>query len=147
MEALRKVAINTIALDIDKIIFEILSNKELQAFIVRANRFQLLEGKDSLGVKLSDIGGEYSEFTLKLHPEKVKDKVTLFDTGEMHKSIKVKLSPGLFEMEADTIKEGRDLELDWGENIIGVPEEKKDIIYDKIKDEIIRITRQRILER
>ena len=55
-----------------KIVFNILSDGAIINQIEEWNRLQLMDGKNSLGVKLSDIGGDYSEYTLSIHPEKKK---------------------------------------------------------------------------
>jgi hypothetical protein len=124
-----------------RIIKTILSDRAIQEFIEEANRKQLLDGKNSLGVKLSDIGGGYSDVTLSLHPEKVRDRVNLFDTGEFHNSIKVKLTPDLFEIDSDPIKTDdrgvTNLNDRWGIDIIGLNEENLQKLIDTLKDSLI----------
>ncbi len=124
------------------ILRQILSNRAIQEQIEEWNRQQLLDGKNSLDVKLSDIGGGYSDFTLSLHPEKVRDKVTLFDSGEFHQSITVKLDGDLFSIDANPIKtddSGRTTNLfeEWGEDIIGINEEKFNIFIEELGELLI----------
>lgn len=124
-----------------KIVFNILSDGAIIKQIEEWNRQQLLEGKNSLDVKLSDIGGEYSEYTLSLHPEKKKDRVNLYDSGDFHKSIKVKVDNSLL-FTADPIKTNdngstTNLFEDWGEDIIGLNDENIQKLINQIKDILI----------
>lgn len=124
-----------------RIVIKILSNRAIKEQVEEWNREQLLEGRNSLGIKLSDIGGEYSEYTLQLHPEKKKDVINLYDTGEFHESIKVKIENDLL-FTADPIKvddNGRITNLfeEWGEDIIGLNEENLQNLIDQVKDILI----------
>lgn len=91
------------------------------------NREQLLRGINSEGTLLSDIGGPYSDFTLELHPEKSKFKVTLFDEGDYHESITVRVTANGYEFDHDPFKEDfgytTDLTQEWGDEIIGLTDE------------------------
>ena len=125
-----------------QILFNILSDEGVQNYIEELNRNQLLDGENSLGVKLSDIGGEYSEVTLFLHPEKVRDRVNLYDTGEFHNSIQVnpQLNKG-FEIQADPIKTNdngtkTNLYERWGEDVIGLQNENLQSVIDKLLEQI-----------
>lgn len=151
MDILKQVANNVIDLDINRIVIGILSIKSVQDFIIKLNtQSQLFEkGEDSLGVKLEDIGGGYSIFTIEEKKKKGQptDRVTLFDEGDFYDSFSVKLGPDLFEIEADTIKEGDDLQDRWGDDILGLSDESKDVLFKIIKDEIIQVTREKIFRR
>ena len=70
-----------------KIIRQILSDRAILIWIAEKNKEQLKEGRNSEGIKLSDIGGEYSPITLDNDPRKVADRVDLFDTGKFYESI------------------------------------------------------------
>ena len=75
-DRVKKILDNAIALDENKIINQILSNKSFQEFIIDLNtRDQLFDkGINSLGVKLSDIGGDYAGLTLELSAAKGRPK-------------------------------------------------------------------------
>lgn len=124
------------------IIRQILSDRAILNWIEQANRRQLFAGKNSLDVKLSDIGGGYSDFTLELHPEKQRDVVNLYDTGEFHKSITVTVDTNLLQLDADPIKtddNGNETDLfeEWGEDIIGLNEENLQQLIEVIKTKLI----------
>lgn len=123
------------------LVFQILSNRAILNQIENWNRQQLLEGKNSFDVKLSDIGGEYSEFTLSIHPEKVKDRVNLFDTGEFHESISVKVDNSLL-FTADPFKtnergETTNLYDRWGIDTIGLNEENFNQLIEQVQNLLI----------
>jgi hypothetical protein len=135
-------------IDPARILKEILSDRAILDWIEEANRKQLLDGKNSLDVKLSDIGGGYSDYTLSINPEKQRDRVNLFDTGEFHDSITAKVND-LVSIEADPIKVGDNGNLtnlydEWGVDIIGLNEENfnnlleqlTEILIDKILEEV-----------
>lgn len=135
-------------IDPARILKEILSDRAILDWIEEANRKQLLDGKNSLDVKLSDIGGGYSDYTLSINPEKQRDRVNLFDTGEFHESITAKVND-LVSIEADPIKVGDNGNLtnlydEWGVDIIGLNEENfnnlleqlTEILIDKILEEV-----------
>ena len=124
------------------IIRQILSDRAILNWIEQANRRQLFAGKNSLDVKLSDIGGGYSDLTLELHPEKQRDVVNLYDTGEFHKSITVTVDTNLLQLDADPFKtddNGNETDLfeEWGEDIIGLNEENLQQLIEVIKTKLI----------
>jgi hypothetical protein len=127
------------------IIRQILSDRAILNWIEEANRKQLLEGKNSFDVKLSDIGGGYSDFTLQNNTSsisKTRDKVNLYDTGEFHDSITVKVDTSLLQIDADPIKTDEfgnttNLFSEWGEDIIGLNEENLQQLIETIKDKLI----------
>ncbi len=132
-----------------EIIREVLEEDKTQTLIEDQNRDQLRDGENSEDVKLSAIGGEYSDLTLKLHPEKVRDKVNLFDTGEFYKSIDVKLNNDLFEIDANPIKideNGNRTNLfdRWGEDILGLDDENLQKTIDILKDGLIEGILQKV---
>ena len=131
-----------------RIVFEILSDGSIIKQLEEWNRLQLMDGKNSLGIKLSDIGGSYSEYTLSIHPEKKKDVINLFDAGEFHESIKVKVDNGLL-FTADPLKVGDDgsttnLFERWGEEIIGLNEENLQELIEQVKEILISEIIQKI---
>ena len=124
------------------IIRQILSDRAILNWIEEANRKQLLTGKNSFDVKLSDIGGGYSDLTLQLNPNKQRDVVNLLDTSEFYASITAKVDSSLLEIDADPIKtddNGKDTNLydRWGEDIIGLNEENLQELIETLKDKLI----------
>mgnify|MGYP003650326294 FL=1 len=124
------------------IIRQILSDRAILNWIEEANRKQLLTGKNSFDVKLSDIGGGYSDLTLQLNPNKQRDVVNLLDTSEFYASITATVDSSLLEIDADPIKtddNGKDTNLydRWGEDIIGLNEENLQELIDALKDKLI----------
>ena len=99
--------------------------------IVRLNtEEQLFEGINSDGQLLDDVGGAYRPFTIAEKQRKGQpfDRVTLFDSGKLYDSYKVpKVTLDGFVIEADTIKEGEDLEDRYG-NLEGLTEESQEVI-------------------
>jgi hypothetical protein len=124
------------------IIRQILSDRAIINWIEEANRKQLLTGKNSFDVKLSDIGGGYSDLTLQLNPNKQRDVVNLLDTSEFYASITATVDSSLLEIDADPIKtddNGKDTNLydRWGEDIIGLNEENLQELIDTLKNKLI----------
>tara|TARA_R110001632_G_scaffold55200_1_gene135209 strand:- start:224 stop:622 length:399 start_codon:yes stop_codon:yes gene_type:complete len=124
------------------IIRQILSDRAILNWIEEANRKQLLTGKNSFDVKLSDIGGGYSDLTLQLNPEKQRDRVNLLDTGEFHASITATVSNDLLQIDANPFKtddNGNTTNLfeEWGVDIIGLNEEDLQQLIETIKDKLI----------
>jgi hypothetical protein len=124
------------------IIRQILSDRAILNWIEEANRKQLLTGKNSFDVKLSDIGGGYSDLTLQLNPNKQRDVVNLLDTSEFYASITATVDSSLLEIDADPIKtddNGKDTNLydRWGEDIIGLNEENLQELIDTLKNKLI----------
>ena len=126
-----------------EIIREILSDRAILKWIEEKNRKQLKEGLNSKDVKLSDIGGEYSAITLDINPEKVADKVDLFDTGKFYESIIAQANLVDFvEITANPIKveeSGQRVNLynRWGKDIIGLNEENLQELIEIVKDKLI----------
>jgi hypothetical protein len=151
-DRVKKILDNAIALDENKIINQILSNKSFQEFIIDLNtRDQLFDkGINSLGVKLSDIGGDYAGLTLELsaakgRPKKSASSINLFDTGDYYKSHKIVLSKDSFEIVSDPIKDDSNLYDDWGKDIVGLTEENLQKVRDAVTEKIIPIIKAAIL--
>lgn len=108
-------------------VFIAVSTDDVLRKVAELNREQLLNGVDAEGNFLSDIGGGYSDLTLELHPEKTRFKITLFDTGEYHQSIRARVTPDGYIIEGDHFKEDfghvTDLTERWGQDIEGLNEE------------------------
>lgn len=126
-----------------QIIRKLLSDRDILDWIEVANRKQLLKGKNSLDIKLSDIGGGYSDVTLSLHPEKKRDRVNLYDTGEFHESITARYKYTYLELTSDPIKEDENGNItnlydEWGADIIGLNETNFNKLIRTLKDKLLR---------
>ena len=53
-------------------------------------------------------------------PNNVPSHIDLFDTGDFYESFEVKVMSDGFLIEADTIKDGEDLRVRWGNDILGL---------------------------
>ena len=94
---------------------------KVQKFMVKLNTDQLrYEFVNSDGVLLSDIGGNYSPFTVEVGNKQNEFSVDLYDTGEFHQSFKiVGVSSKGFFIDSDPIKDGVNLLEQWGEKVEG----------------------------
>lgn len=149
MRALAALANRIKAITVLEVLKHLSENKEFTDLIIELNtRKQLFDrGIDSTGRQLSDVGGNYSPYTLQLHPEKIEDKITLFDTGDFYESFRVFYSNGDFIISADTIKDTSNLIEDWGANILGLTDESLSLLREKGKQIIIPYVRKKILTR
>jgi len=142
-------------LNVDQIAIGIYQQDDVQNLIIELNTQNQLfdKGEDSIGATLESIGGPYSPVTIEGLPgpggflgKRERglpfDRITLFDSGDFYGSFKVVPFLGGFRIEADTVKDGRDLKIDWGQNIIGLQNESKKILIElirpKFKAEVIR---------
>lgn len=109
-----------------KIVFDVPNVKQM---IIEMNTNDQLfkKGVDSNGVSLMDIGGDYSFVTkdMKSRNNQPYDHITLKDTGDFYKSWNVKILADTIFIEADTIKDGDDLQQRWGNDILGLTDESK----------------------
>lgn len=139
MERLLNLAKRAMALDENYLLNIILADVELQKAILDLNRIgQLFEqGVNSQGVPLKEIGGSmftesgYSPYTIMIKEEKGQrtDHITLRDTGAFYGSFVLILGDKEFIIDADPIKEdGTDLFREWGEDILGLTEESREIL-------------------
>lgn len=130
-----------INLDIDSIVLDITRTQEFKTLVIKLNTEGLptsqlfIKGEDSTGKELSKIGGSYSPFTIEEKKKKGQptDRVTLKDTGDFYMSFEVIPFKGGFIIDANTIKDGEDLEDDWGHNIIGLQDENIQILIEFYK--------------
>ena len=125
----------------------ILLQAETQKFIISLNTDDQLfnKGQDSEGVNLEDIGGEYSPFT---EEQKIRDglpfnRVTLFQKGDFYATFRIEVGNGHFDIVANTIKDGVDLQDRWGIKILGLNEKNTAkillFIERKIADHILNL--------
>lgn len=143
-------------LNIDQIAIGIYQQEDVQTLIINLNtQGQLFDkGEDSTGRKLEDIGGPYADSTIEGIPGKFLgkkqlglpfDRITLFNKGDFHGSFEVIPFLGGFKIQADANKDGTDLTVEWGKNIIGLQNESKAILIKFIrpllKREVLRLLR------
>ena len=127
-----------------RIFVDIMSDNKVQTHIVKLNTDQMrVDFMNSDGVLLSDIGGEYSDFTMQAGGKKSKSSVDLHDTGEFHDSFRIeRVRPDGFEINSDPVKDdGTNLLVEWGKEIEGLTFENlaktsifiKDFYVEKIQ--------------
>ena len=101
----------------------VLRRPDVQAFIINLNTEDQLKAnnENSLGVKLYQIGGEYSVETLILKGIRNPKKVTLYDTGAYYETFAIiPLINGDFEIQSNSSIHGEDLKDRWGDEIEGL---------------------------
>ena len=109
-----------------------LKDKNVQAFVLKLNKDQLLKDNiDSEGVKLYEIGGEYKPFTQRKKGLGAKE-INLYDTGAFQNSFQIRRSLFGFDIIANYNKEGKDLRNRWGQNITGLTKENDKKALKKI---------------
>ncbi|MGR3177516.1 MAG: hypothetical protein ACUZ8E_05630 [Candidatus Anammoxibacter sp.] len=113
----------------------------IEDFITEDQLFE--RGIDGLGKSL----GQYSPFTKqfkdtiagRLGRNTRSDHITLRDTGDFHRSIKVKLQRDGIKIESDPIKEDTNLLTEFGEEILFLTEENLTEFRNVLlKDDLIR---------
>ena len=93
---------NAESMEIDPALRFAIDKPRNKALVITLNtRRQLYaQGVDALGVQLSDIGGTYTAYTLRLkdgtRPRNTADHIDLFDTGEFYESFEVITGPDAF---------------------------------------------------
>jgi hypothetical protein len=123
---------------IEKVLIRVLDMPSTQKFLIDLNtRVQLFqEGENSLGVKLSDIGGDYTAST-KLYKSKKgqpTNRVTLYDTGDFYGSFTVEPTASAdFIIDSDPMKGSFDLFERWGEDVEGLNEENLQMVLDYLE--------------
>lgn len=155
MKRLIKLLETFLSLDIDQIAMGIWIQEDVQTLIIDLNTQDQLfdEGVDSEGISLEDIGGPYAFSTIEGRegPSGFKgkkelglpfDHITLFNKGIFYGSFRVIPSLGGFRIEAETVKDGVDLRIEWGKNILGLNNESKrklkPAIAPLLKEEVAR---------
>lgn len=155
MERLFKVLDNALKLDIDKLMQEVYSDKELQEFILDLNRRRQLfqRGIDSKGSKL----GVYAPLTEKLSEGitfsfqgEGKTKVAggdifLFDTGDFYESFKIVIEKTAIEITADPQKEDTNLFDKYGPDIVGLTEDSIAILQAIVRERLIPLIRASLI--
>lgn len=112
------------------VIFEIVFNdKRIQDEIIRLNTQEQLfkRGIDSEG----KIIGRYSINTQRINPEKrAGSPYTLKDTEEFYKSFRVTANKVMIEIDANPFKENDNLFTKYGEEIVGLTDESREILKE-----------------
>ena len=124
--------------DIERVLIRILDMSSTQKFIINLNtRVQLFrQGENSLGVKLSDVGGEYTTSTKLTKKKKGQptNRVTLYDTGDFYDSFTVEPTASAdFIIDSDPMKGSYDLFSRWGEDVEGLNEENMQLVLDYLE--------------
>ena len=110
-----------------EVFVRVMSKDEAQKEAVRLNVSQMKDKFiNSEGVKLSDIGGPYSPYTMSKGKKKSPESVDLHDTGQFHESGRIEnvTSTG-FDIVFDTQKDTVDLKVEWGKEIEGLTDESQ----------------------
>ena len=147
---------NVKALTYESTLFFVFSQDGIQLFAIELNTGgpnngeygQLfLNGTDSEGVSLHDIGGDYAPITqeLKRFEGLPFDHITLYQEGDFYKSWEFMQKDDSFVLKADTIKDGDDLRDRWGEDIIGLTNESIQALNIEVLPEIIKFILREIL--
>ncbi len=156
--ALSDLVENGRALTINRALFFVFSDDQIQDFVLELNtgggifargiKGQLFSGIDSTGNELADIGGDYSPITIQEKQFKglPTDRITLFDEGDFYSSFRIDVSKESISILANTIKEDVDLQNRWGDELLGLTDESRSkllneiipIIIDYIKEQILR---------
>jgi hypothetical protein len=153
---LLKSARRAIALDEKKMFNTVLADKGFQGFILFLNKSQLFDGEDSLGVKLSKIGGGYSltteflsggktfTFAGKSKTKKAGESPFLLDDGDYYNSYNLKLGDGFFVIDSNPQKEDNNLEDSYGDNLEGLQDKNLQKIINVIRKKFIEEVRKQI---
>lgn len=152
MQALLNLLERAVNIDENAILTAVLANQDLQKKILDLNRIGQLfdKGINSLGEKLSDVGGNYSPFTLDLaikegRPKKAADHIDLHDTGDFYASFYIVLGGEEFEIKANPIKDNTNLFTEWGEDIMGLTEESIGILTDFVRVLLVPVIKDYLL--
>jgi hypothetical protein len=137
---LKEVLNNVTKLDVNNIMFMYFNGNEgVKDEVIRLNTDEQLfnKGVDSVGRELESIGGSYSDVTIlfKRAEGLPFDRVTLFSTGAFYDSFIVKAQKDGILIEANTFKNGKDLQNRWGDNIIGLTELSLNELVEYILDD------------
>lgn len=155
--ALSDLVENGRALTIDKALFFVFSDDQIQDFVLELNtgggifargiKGQLFSGVDSTGNELADIGGDYSPITIQEKQFKglPTDRITLFDEGDFYRSFRIDVSKDSVSISANTIKEGVDLQNRWGDELLGLTDESRNKLIDELIPEIIQFIIEELL--
>jgi len=122
------------------------NTEQVKKLIIKLNtEIQLgRQNVDSTSKKLSEIGGEYTDFTLELNasigrPKLGPDRIDLHATGRFWRSWRVTITAKRIIIEADPITtDGTNLTDRWGPKIIGLTNESFEQVKEQIKQNYFR---------
>lgn len=118
----------------------VFDNPRVKQEIIRLNtEEQLFEGVNAKGEFLDDIGGAYRPFTIaeKIRKNQVYKHTTLFDTGEYYNSYTVKVDEFGITIGSDPVKDGDNLEDDYGSDLMGLTEDHQIKIFQFITNDYV----------
>ncbi len=127
---------------------QIFRSTELQEDIIYYNTInQLFEkGEDKLGRTLESIGGGYHPYTVEIKLQKGQpvDRVTLKDTGQFYDSWKVVVPNGAdyIMLVANPIKDGKDINEEWGGYVIGLNRDNMQKVIDYVREKLPQLVKQ-----
>lgn len=136
-------------INVEQVLIKILSRPKTQEFIIELNtQVQLYnEGENSLGVKLSAVGGSYTRRTREIKKAKGQptNRVTLYDTGEFYDSFTVKPTASAdFIINSDPIKidertgQVTNLFFRWGKDVEGLNPENMEKVLKYLENEFFK---------
>ncbi len=144
-------------IDSISILFFIFEQTSIQNFAIQLNtgakgntRFgQLfLLGVDSTEKRLDKIGGDYAPRTVRIKRRQglPTDHVTLYDKGDFYKTWIFINSNGTINFKADTAKGDHDLDDRWGQDLIGLTNDSKGKLRERVLPEIREQTISKLLQ-
>lgn len=154
--ALKKLAENTINLNVTELSVSVFSLPDIKQFIIRLNRVDqlYLEGLDvndkiigTYSYTTAVMAGEESYiFNGLVSSKKVGEPYTLYDTGVFYESFKVIVGKDGFTITANTTKDNGDDLVDKFGEILGLTENSKYELGQKMLPFIIEAARESILK-
>lgn len=148
---------NIKGLDYSSTLFFVFSQDHIQLLAMELNTGSpnnteygqlFLHGVDAKGESLSKLGGNYSPFTqmVKQLDGLPFNRVTLYQEGDFYKSWDIQVKKDKFVLSANTIKDGEDLQVRWGEDLVGLTDESIERLNLEVVDEIIEYVLSEILQ-
>lgn len=134
----------------DKIIIQVIQDKNIQTFILDLNRIGQLFDKGETANE--EYLGNYSITTERLNKglgnnKTTSDHITLKDKGDFYKSFFVRIYKDGFTIVANSIKDdGKDLTKIYGKEILGLSDYSQYELYKKIKPMVVSIIEKQILK-
>lgn len=138
MEKLRELLRKIQELDVDKMMFDIMSNTAIQREVIDFNLAQLRDGRDALGVPLSSYrpySEDYAEF-------KGSQTVDLNLTGGFYDSFRFVNRLGGFDIEADTMIYKVDFNKIYGNSLLGLDRNNMDSLQKMLMPHIDKYLKQ-----
>lgn len=148
MEALEMLLKRFISLNEDKLWREFFNNKQNQKYIIEEliQNDQLQKGIDGTGERITDNEGNdsYSFLTewITRGRKQEGDPYTLKDTGEFYDSMVINVSNNEIEIDADPIKTDANLFEKYGDDIIGLTDQSKEKLIEKLREFTINRARE-----